>query len=134
LEGDIQAVQAASDNHFFIASINLTTHHLEIAHGRPGQWNRVSINPRSMSWYFSGSSELHVDNVWYAATGSKIWRVGFHKDAEKSGLSIRGGPLVANELPVLALSGVQMLNSRELLAAAGSILYRSPNGMSGSGL
>ena len=121
LEGDIQAVQAASDNHFFIASINLTTHHLEIAHGRPGQWNRVfdqpSLNELVFFWI---PQSFTVDNVW---------RVGFHKDAEKSGLSIRGGPLVANELPVLALSGVQMLNSRELLAAAGSILYRSPNGI-----
>jgi len=130
MEGDIQAIQAGSDKHFFIASINLTTRNLEIGHGHPGQWNRVFNQPsRNELVFFWVPPSFMVDNLWYAATGSKIWRVGFRKDAEKGGIPIRGGPLAENEPAVLALSGAQMLNSQILLASAGSILYRSPNGI-----
>ncbi len=76
VEGDIQAVQAGSDNHFFIASINLKSHNLEIGHGRPGMWSRVFNQPsRNELVSFWIPPSFTVDNLWYAATGGKIWRV-----------------------------------------------------------
>jgi photosystem II stability/assembly factor-like uncharacterized protein len=130
IEGDIQEVALGSDNHYFIASIVRETNHLEIGLGKPGQWYRVYNQPSSnelVSLYIPAT--YLIDNIWYASTGSKVWRIGLRRDATASGIPIKGGPLTEDEPTVLTLSGVQGLNNRTLLASTGRKLFRSDDGI-----
>jgi photosystem II stability/assembly factor-like uncharacterized protein len=129
-EGDIQAVALGSDNQFFIASIDPVSHQLVLGYGRPGQWRRILSQPSSgelVSFYIPTS--FSADNLWYAATGSKVWRVGLRKDADQEGLPIRGGPVAQKEPNILSLTGTQSINNRLLLALTGQAVYRSGDGI-----
>jgi len=130
IEGDIQEIAVSSDNQFFIASIDPTNHNLEIAYGKPGQWHRIINQPAKNELVtFWIPPTFNVDNLWYASAGTKVWRIGLKKDTIKEGLPIKGGPVAKDEPPILALNGARDLNNRIILVSAGSMLYRSEDGI-----
>ena len=129
-EGDIKAVALGSDNQYFISSVNLSTHHLEIGYGKPGQWYRIYSQPtRNELVFFWIPASFPVDNLWYASTGSRIWRIGLRKDVNNEGMPIRGGYANDEEMLILALSGAQTLNKRLILASTGAKIHQSEDGV-----
>ncbi len=130
IEGDIKAVALGSDNQFFISSVDLTSHNLEIGYGKPGQWYRIYSQPSAKELvFFWIPSSFSVDNLWYASTGARIWRMGLRTDAKTEGMPIRGGSVDEDNPLILALSGIQALNKRLVLASTGKKIYQSEDGI-----
>ena len=91
-EGDIQAVALGSDNQFFVAAVDALSHNLVIGQGRPGQWRRILSHPSTNELvFFYIPTSYSADNLWYASTGSNVWRVGLRKDLDPEGLPISRG-------------------------------------------